>query len=144
MPECARTGILLGMPAQLNHTIVATKDARAAAAWLAELLGLPAPTQYKPFECVHTANGVTLDFIDYDDAFEAQHYAFLVTEAEFDDIFDRIAARGLPYWADPALERAQEINHNDGGRGVYFKNGDGHLLELITRPYGSGPRHQGT
>lgn len=128
------------MPPQLNHTIVAAKDAPSASAWLADLLGLPPPGKFAVFECVYTGNGVTLDFITCDEPFEVQHYAFLVTEAEFDDIFDRIVARGIPYWADPAIERAQQINHNDGGRGVYFKNADGHLLELITRPYGSGPK----
>jgi hypothetical protein len=128
------------MPAQLNHTIVAAKDARSAAAWLADLLDLPPPTTFVHFECVMTANGVTLDFLRCDDAFEVQHYAFLVTEREFDDIFERIVARDIAYWADPACERAGQINHNDGGRGVYFKNADGHVLEMITRPYGSGPR----
>ena len=128
------------MPAQLNHTIVATKDARPAAEWLAELLGLPPPFTFMDFQCVQTANGVTLDFLRCDEPFEVQHYAFLVTEAEFDDVFDRIVAREITHWADPARERAQQINHNDGGRGVYFKNPDGHLLEIITRPYGSGPR----
>ncbi|MET0341332.1 MAG: VOC family protein [Polyangiales bacterium] len=126
------------MSIQLNHTIVASRDAKAAAAWLAELLGLPAPTTLYHFECVETANGVTLDHLTCDAPFEIQHYAFLVTEAEFDAIFARIVARALPYWADPFASRPQELNHNDGGRGVYFRSPDGHYLELLTRPYGSG------
>lgn len=67
-----------------------------------------------------------------------QHYAFLVSEKEFDRIFGRIEGRGQEYWADPALSRQGRINDNDGGRGVYFQDPDGHLLEIITRPYGSG------
>jgi hypothetical protein len=69
---------------------------------------------------------------------EPQHYAFLVSDAEFDQIFGRIQERGLDYWADPYRSRYKEINHNDGGRGVYWDDPDGHALEIITRPYGSG------
>ena len=68
----------------------------------------------------------------------AQHYAFQVSEPEYDQIFCRIRKRSLQYWADPAQEQCGEINHHDGGRGVYFEDPDGHLLEVITRPYGSG------
>jgi catechol 2,3-dioxygenase-like lactoylglutathione lyase family enzyme len=63
---------------------------------------------------------------------------FLVSEEEFDDAFARIKALGIDIWADPMQKKPGEINHNDGGRGVYFKDPDGHFLELITRPYGSG------
>ena len=80
---------------------------------------------------------MTLDFLECDDPFEVQHYAFLVTEAEFDDIFDRMVARGMKHWADPALSRAGEINRKDGGRGVYFTNADGHVLEIL-EPWGGG------
>ena len=67
-----------------------------------------------------------------------QHYAFLIDEPDFDAVLGRIEARRLEHWADPARRRADQINHNDGGRGVYFPDPDGHLLEVITRPYGSG------
>lgn len=67
-----------------------------------------------------------------------QHYAFLISEADFDTVFGRIKDRGLDYWADPRGGRPGEINHNDGGRGVYFRDPDGHYLEMITRPYGGG------
>ena len=70
-----------------------------------------------------------------------QHYAFLVSESEFDKIFDRVREQSHPYWADPAQTQAGEINHNDGGRGFYFEDPDGHFLEVITRPYGSGGRN---
>jgi hypothetical protein len=68
----------------------------------------------------------------------SQHYAFLVTEAEFDEIFARIRERRLPYWADPGRTQRDQINEWDGGRGIYFEDPNGHVLEAITRPYGSG------
>jgi catechol 2,3-dioxygenase-like lactoylglutathione lyase family enzyme len=123
---------------QLNHTIVNARDSRASAAYVAELLGLPAPVTFEPFQVVEVANGVSLDFMDADGDITPQHYAFLVDEADFDEIFGRITSRGLPHWADPSRSRPGEINTNDGGRGVYFEDPDGHFLEIITRPYGSG------
>ncbi len=126
------------MAVQLNHTIVSAHDKEKSATFLAEILGLPAPVRFGPFLGVEADNGVTLDFIDTDDDITPQHYAFLITEAEFDVIFGRIQERGLPYWADPGRTRPSRINHGDGGRGVYFLDPDGHLLEIITRPYGSG------
>jgi catechol 2,3-dioxygenase-like lactoylglutathione lyase family enzyme len=97
----------------------------------------PAPTRYGPFQIVELDNGVSLDFHDTDDEIASQHYAFLIDDANFDAVFARIGARGLPYWADPGQSHANEINRNDGGRGFYFEDPDGHLLEVITRPYGS-------
>ncbi len=130
------------MAIQLNHTIVPARNGEDSARWLAELFGMPAPNQFGPFWQVSTANGVDLDFDSYggDGSFIVQHYAFLVTEEEFDAIFARIRARTIDHWADPARQRAGQINHHDGGRGVYFASPDGHLLEIITRPYGGvGP-----
>lgn len=126
------------MSVELNHTIVIARDRQTSADFLAEVLGLGAPTPFGPFMVVEVANGVSLDFADADGEVTPQHYAFLVSEPEFDEIFGRIQARDLPYWADPARRRPGEINHNDGGRGVYFPDPDGHFLEIITRPYGSG------
>jgi catechol 2,3-dioxygenase-like lactoylglutathione lyase family enzyme len=125
------------MAIELNHTIVACRDNTAAAASLTELLGLPAPTRFGPFQVVQVANGVSLDFMTTDEI-HPQHYAFLLTEAEFDEVFGRIKASDMPYWADPAHRQASEINTRDGGRGVYFDSPDGHILEILTRPYGSG------
>jgi len=126
------------MAIDLNHTIVYARDPAAAAADLSELLGRPAPIRYGPFHGVELDNGVTLDFMRTDGNPVAQHYAFIVGEAEFDAVFGRIVERGLPYWADPGQRQPGRINHHDGGRGVYWENGDGHLLEIITRRYGSG------
>ena len=124
------------MAVQLNHTIVNVRDSETSAAFLAELLGLSEPTRYGPFQVVQTANGVSLDFIRADGEIAPQHYAFLVDEADFDEIFGRITARAMPHWADPGRSRSGQINTNDGGRGVYFEGPDSHLLEIVTRPYG--------
>jgi catechol 2,3-dioxygenase-like lactoylglutathione lyase family enzyme len=124
------------MPIHLDHTLVHARDSRVSATFLADILGLPAPTRSGPFEVVRTDNGVSLDFIDDAGKIVHQHYAFLLGETEFDEIFGRIRARGLPYWADPARTRPGSIYHSDGGRGVYFPDPDGHLLEILTRPSG--------
>jgi catechol 2,3-dioxygenase-like lactoylglutathione lyase family enzyme len=126
------------MTVQLNHTIVHATDREASAAFLSEILGRPAPTPYGPFLGVEVDNGITLDFMQVDEVRGPQHYAFLVSEEDFDAIFGRITERGLQYWADPHGNQPGEINHNDGGRGLYWSDPDGHWLEIITRPYGSG------
>jgi catechol 2,3-dioxygenase-like lactoylglutathione lyase family enzyme len=123
---------------ELNHTIVPARDARASAQFLADILDLDPPTRFGPFWAVAVDNGVTLDFQDSDEDIPIEHYAFLVTEPEFDAIFARIRERGLTYWADPAHSQRFQINHNDGGRGLYWNDPNGHYLEIITRPYGSG------
>ena len=81
---------------------------------------------------------MSLDFLETDGPITPQHYAFLVSEAEFDETFERIRGRGLSFWADPGQRRSGEINRRDGGRGAYFEDPDGHMLEILTRPYGSG------
>jgi catechol 2,3-dioxygenase-like lactoylglutathione lyase family enzyme len=123
------------MPVQLNHTIVAARDKGESARFLADVLGLAPPTTFGPFSVVRLDNDVSLDFVDDDDV-HPRHYAFLVTEPEFDEIFGRIRARGLEFWADPFDRHPGEINTHDGGRGVYWRDPNGHLLEIITRPYG--------
>ncbi|STX52187.1 Glyoxalase/bleomycin resistance protein/dioxygenase [Legionella busanensis] len=126
------------MGIQLNHTIIQAKDAKTSATFLAEILGLPAPSIFGPFFVVKTSNQVSLDFKSTtDEKIQSRHFAFLVSELEFDEIFNRIIQRQLNYWADPTQSKGQQINHNDGGRGCYFLDPDGHLLEIITRPYGS-------
>ncbi len=125
------------MSVKLNHTIIHSKDKHASAKFLAGILGLAAPVAFGPFIGVQTGNEVTLDFMDADEV-TPQHYAFLISEPEFDKIFARIRERQLPYWADPGQEALNEINTRDGGRGIYFEDPSGHLLEILTRPYGSG------
>lgn len=124
------------MTIKLNHTIVHSRDQREAAKFFAEVFGLPAPKPFGPFLDVETGNEVTLAFLDADGEPFMQHYAFLVSEQEFDEIFGRVRARGLAYWADPGRTQKGEVNRHFGGRGVYFQDPSGHLLEIITRPYG--------
>jgi catechol 2,3-dioxygenase-like lactoylglutathione lyase family enzyme len=126
------------MAVQLNHTIVNSRDAEASARFYADILGLNAPRRFGPFIVVDTSNGVSLDFMSTDEPLIIEHYAFLVSETEFDEIFGRINANGIDFYADPRASRKGEINRNDGGRGCYFKDPSGHFLEIITRPYGSG------
>ena len=126
------------MTVRLNHTIIWCRDQKRSAQFLSEILGRPAPVRFGPFLVVEVDNGVSLDFHDTDEDVAPQHYAFLIDEDDFDGVFARLRERGLDYWADPPRRRRGEINHNDGGRGVYFPDPDGHLLEIITRPYGSG------
>lgn len=127
------------MAAELNHTIVPARDKQASARFLSEILGLGEPEPFGPFLAVPTSNGVTLDFLEHDGEIPTNHYAFLVSEEEFDVVFGRIRERELPFWADPAHQQPSEINRRDGGRGVYFDSPEGHALEILTRPYGSGP-----
>ena len=125
------------MGVQLNHTIVNVRDKTESATFVADVLGLPPPTPYPPFLVVDVDNAVSLDFLEVE-VLHPQHYAFLVGEDDFDAIRDRIVARGLTYWGDPFKRRPGEINTDDGGRGLYWEEPSGHLLEIITRPYGSG------
>lgn len=121
------------MSVELNHTIVWCRDKQMSAGFLVDILGLPAPTPFGPMLIVKLDNGVSLDYYDNDVEIASQHYAFLIGEDDFDPIFARLGARGLPYWADPGKQRPNEINRLDGGRRVYFDDPDGHLLEVMTR-----------
>lgn len=126
------------MSVELNHTIVSAHDAVASAGFAAEILGLDPPTRFGPFIVLQTSNDVSLDYRETSGQITSQHYAFLVSEAEFDEIWERIRDRRLPYWADPGRRRPGEINTRDAGRGLYFEDPNGHMLEILTRPYGSG------
>lgn len=125
------------MTVRLNHTIVYARDRVASATFLAEILGLSKPVRFGHFTVVQVGNDVSLDFLDTRGKIASQHYAFLVDEEEFDAIFARIRDRRLPYWADPGKLQADQINLRDAGRGLYFDDPNGHLLEILTRPYSS-------
>lgn len=125
------------MTAQLNHTIVWCSDKQRSSAFLAEMLGLPDAVPFANFLVIPLGNGISMDFMEQEGPIAMQHYAFLVSDAEFDAGMAKIAEKGLTYWADPARQGVNQINHHWGGRGVYFEDPDGHFLELITKPYGS-------
>jgi catechol 2,3-dioxygenase-like lactoylglutathione lyase family enzyme len=126
------------MAIRLDHTIVSARDKDASARFLSEILGLAVPTHAGPFAMVQV-DDTSFDYVDSDtQEITSQHYAFLVSEREFDEIFGRIRSRGLEYWADPFRRERDRINDWDGGRGVYFDDPNGHLLEIITRSYGTG------
>jgi catechol 2,3-dioxygenase-like lactoylglutathione lyase family enzyme len=128
------------MTVKLNHTIVHSKDPQAAADWFAGIFGLPAPKPFGPFMDIQVGNEVTLAFLSAGEMeIQIQHYAFLVSDAEFDQIFGRVKARKVKYYADPMMKQEGKTNTHFGGRGVYFQDPSGHLLEIITRPYGDWP-----
>ena len=126
------------MSIELNHTIVHVKDRWAAARDVGKVLGLPEASAYGPFAELKLDNAASLDFMDSEGEIHGQHYAFLVGEEDFDLVLGRLRDDGRQWWADPFKRQPQEINHEDGGRGLYWEGPDGHWLEIITRPYGSG------
>ncbi len=101
------------MAVVINHIIVHCRNKEESASFLADVLGLPAPT-----------------------SFHWEHFAFLVDESDFDAIFARIQQRNIQFWSDPICKRPGEINTDDGGRSIYFKDPNNHLLEILTVPYG--------
>ena len=127
------------MAVSLNHTIIVARNKELTAKFLTDVLGLSPHVRLGHFAVVRVGE-ISLDFVETDGAIEQRHFAFLVSEAEFDEIFGRIRERRLSYWADPFRREPNSINTFDDGRGVYFDDPNGHLLEVITRPYGSGGR----
>lgn len=121
------------VPVTLNHTIVPSTDKVRSSQFLADVLGLAPPAPVSHFMALALANGVTLDFDDADE-FSRLHFAFLVTDAEFDAAFDRVCAAGIVYFADPSHRYAGQINTRAGGRGFYFDDPDGHNMEVFTKP----------
>lgn len=128
------------MTIELNHVVVLARDNIEGARFLADILGLEAGPPLGPFIPVVLSNQVTLDFYSVPGHVEAlAHYAFLVAESEFDACLGRLRRAGVVFYSGPRLDRADEINHQDGGRGLYFLDPTGNTMELITRPYGGEP-----
>lgn len=125
------------MSIQFNHVLVFAHDKHESARFLTRLFGLPDPTPAGFFVAVQLSNDVTLHYGEPGVDFLSQHYAFLVSDEEFDAIYARIRASDMIHWADPRQQLPGEINTNHGGRGVYFLDPSGHGLEILTRPYGS-------
>lgn len=119
------------MAIELNHTIVPAHDKEASARFLARILGLRYEGGFAHFAVVRINERLTLDF-DNADNFEHHHYAFKVGEDEFDNIFKRVLAERITYGSGPRVADDGRINHRRGGRGFYFRDPNGHLLEVLT------------
>ena len=128
------------MSVELNHTIVRTSDKRRSATFLAEILGVPLAEQWGHFQPIELANGITLEYLDVEGPVQSQHYSFLVSDEVFDAAMTRILETGVEHWSDPFHHDPGRVNHNYGGRGVYFNDPDGHNMELQTVPYGANPQ----
>jgi len=122
---------------EFNHLMIFAKNKQESADFLTWILGLPEPKQAGFFLSVDFKNNVTFQYAEPGVDFIMQHYAFLVTEPEFDGILQRIKEKKMDYWADPRKQKPNEYNCNHGGRGLYFLDPSGHGMEIITRPYGS-------
>ena len=119
------------MTIELNHTIVPAHDPKASAQFLAGILGLPIDPPVAHFAPITLANRVTLDY-DQQESFASNHYAFLVSDEEFDAAFARIQDAGITFFADPGRRQAGQIYRSHGRRGTYFRDPSGHLMEILT------------
>lgn len=121
---------------QLNHLAVYASDRALSAEFIAAVLGLEVGRPFGPFLPVDLGNGVTLDYYELrGEPVQSQHYAFLVPDARFDGMITRLDALGVTHYADPQHDEPGQINRLFGGRGAYFKDPDGHNMEIMTRPY---------
>jgi catechol 2,3-dioxygenase-like lactoylglutathione lyase family enzyme len=123
------------MTIELNHTIVPARDKEASVRFYERMFGFKYEGPLGHFAPIRIpSQSLSLDFDDRE-SFQPQHYAFKVSEAEFDEIFARIREAGLAYGSEPWAPENGQINHWNGGRGVYFRDPNGHMLELLTRDY---------
>lgn len=130
------------MAIRLDHTIVPAKDKIASAEFFAEMFGLTVKPGH--FAQVQVNDSLTLDFADEREDWggpgcdprtgRSHHYAFHVGDAEFDAIFERVKAKGIPYGSEPHSHTNGRINTRRDGRGFYFEDPYGHLLEVMTVP----------
>ena len=123
------------MKIELNHTIVPARDKEQSARFYEKIFGFRYEGPMGHFAPVRIpSQSLTLDF-DNRKSFEPQHYAFKVGDSDFDVIFERVKAEGLTYGSGPFNPEDMKINNWNGGRGVYFRDPNGHLLELLTKDY---------
>jgi catechol 2,3-dioxygenase-like lactoylglutathione lyase family enzyme len=120
------------MTIRLDHTIVPSKDKVASARFFSEILGLAVTPGSGYFAQVRVNESLTFDFADESDPFQSLHYAFHVSDSEFDAIFDRVKTKGIPYGSEPDRHTNGRINTRRGGRGFYFEDPSGHLIEVMT------------
>ena len=121
------------MPIVLNHTIVPSRDQEGSARFFARIFGLGGVEPNPPFAQVHVNNDLSFDW-GTRDTFDSHHYAFFVSDQEFDEIFGRLKAENIAYGSGPRDPANGQINTRRGGRGLYFADPDGHLLEIMTTP----------
>lgn len=121
------------MTISLNHTIVPARDKEVAARFFSRIFGLEIGAPSGAFVPVRVDDALHFDFADAE-GFEPHHYAFLVSDDELDAIFARLERDHISYSADPYGQELGRINHRRGGRGFYFRDPDGHILEVLTRP----------
>ncbi|MBV8086745.1 MAG: VOC family protein [Chloroflexi bacterium] len=120
------------MPMTLNHTIVPSHNKEESAKFFARIMGLEYKGPMGHFAPVSVNGDTQLDW-DNRDQFDSHHYAFLISEEEFDQIFTRIKTEGVTYGSQPYAQDNGEINTRRGGRGLYFRDPDGHSMEIMTR-----------
>ena len=124
------------MAIELNHTIVPAHDPKASAQFLAAILGVEVDPPVSHFTPITLANRVTLDF-DAHDTIDVHHYAFLVSNEEFEAAFARINEAGVTHYADPGCRQVGQVyTGNNGTRGTYFRDPNGHLMEILTAAAG--------
>lgn len=122
------------MSITLNHTIVPAHDKEKTARFYTRIFGFEYIGAFASFIVIRINETLCFDFA-VKEQFESHHYAFKVSDDEFDQIFARIKAEGIVYGSSPYDPGNMEINHNYGGRGVYFRDENGHLLEILTADY---------
>jgi catechol 2,3-dioxygenase-like lactoylglutathione lyase family enzyme len=122
------------MAIHLDHTIVPSRDKENAARFFAKMFGLKYEGPWGHFAPVRVDEHLSLDF-DNRENFQSQHYAFLVTDEEFDEILGRVKEEGIAYGSGPMNQDDMQINHLHQGRGFYFRDTDGHSWEVITHTY---------
>jgi catechol 2,3-dioxygenase-like lactoylglutathione lyase family enzyme len=132
---CRNNSEVSQLAVTFNHAIIAAEDRNESARFFRELLELAEAPSWGPFANIQLHDGVLLQFAEPPVEIQMQHYAFLIDDELFDRAYRRLCDRGIEHWADPHMRRPGEINHEHGGRGVYFKDPAGHAIELITRPY---------
>ena len=128
------------MTIELDHVIVSSHSAAASARRLAELLDVPwGKAPIGPFTAVYVNDGLTLDFINTEEAFPVAHFCFRVSQADFDIILARLQARGIPYRGIVQGPMDNKVNHQFGGTNVYWNEPDGHQWEMLTVSYARQP-----
>ena len=123
------------MPFYLDHTIIPARDKEASARFFARMFGLEYKGPWGPFAPVKVNETLSMDFGDGGERFDVQHYAFIASDDELDAVLERVKQEGIPFGSGPHSLEDGEINHYYGGRGFYFRDPDGHVLEVITHTY---------